>query len=483
MNYLDRPVFDFDIDWTRLPSARFEYDLRTLEIGFGPPEFAPLQEHVVHGFQFEALMEDPDAIAAVESFFDAVKGRLQGFWLPGPQEAFRIVAFVGITAETTEFDIAAQGFSGTFGDHPATHVYLTKPGQTPIAAEILAVADNADGTERVTVEVSTLIDETWRAWPLHYVRQAQDNEQGRFEAEGVLVYSMRVVELPTEYALAETGQRPVFLYHIWSDFNGTVQHWHFTSHPLDIEIAAQEYVAKRITHSALSLSSKADREEVSIETLYEPDNPLSLLFPIKLSTPLWVEILEGNLSSESAPTPIFRGLALAASVQGRKETVRCASAMDSMRANVPGIMLQPRCNYRLYEPNTCRVDPDLHKFAVSLVSATGRNVVLSGAGLAGLPAHYFAEGWVQFGTGSTYEVRTILGSTAEAGGEVTLTLNAALSFAAATDAGTLYPGCDGTDGTCLLKFSNFANWGGHRIPLRNLALKAMEIKSGGGGKK
>ena len=56
--------------------------------------------------------------------------------------------------------------------------------------------------------------------------------------------SIRVVELPTEYVLAETGQRPVYLYHIWSDFNGTVQHWHFTSHPLDIEIAGQEFRAR-----------------------------------------------------------------------------------------------------------------------------------------------------------------------------------------------------------------------------------------------
>ena len=85
--------------------------------------------------------------------------------------------------------------------------------------------------------------------------------------------------------------------------------------------------------------------------------------------------------------------------------------------------------------------------------------------------------------GATYEVRTILGSSAEAGGEITLTLNAPLSSAVANDACTLYPGCDGTDGACILKLFNFANWGGNRVPLRNLALKAMEIKTGSGGKK
>lgn len=108
-----------------------------------------------------------------------------------------------------------------------------------------------------------------------------------------------------------------------------------------------------------------------------------------------------------------------------------------------------------------------------LASADGRQIVVAGAGLAGLAAHYFAEGWIQFRTGSTYEVRTILRSTAEVGGEVTLTLNAPLSFAVIA-AASLYPGCDGTDGACVLKFNNMVNWGWHRIPLRNLTLKAME---------
>ena len=134
-------------------------------------------------------------------------------------------------------------------------------------------------------------------------------------------------------------------------------------------------------------------------------------------------------------------------------------------------------------PRQAATLPSSSQVSVTLVSATGREIVVSGAGLTGLAANYFAEGWIQFGTGSTYEVRTILGSTAEAGGEITLTLNAPLSFAVPTDAGTLYPGCDGTDGACILKFDNFANGGGHRVPLRNLELKAMEIKAGSGGKK
>ena len=53
-----------------------------------------------------------------------------------------------------------------------------------------------------------------------------------------------LVELPTEYVLAETGQRPVFGYHIWSDFNGEAQYWYFTSHPIDITLGGQDWSAQ-----------------------------------------------------------------------------------------------------------------------------------------------------------------------------------------------------------------------------------------------
>jgi hypothetical protein len=125
----------------------------------------------------------------------------------------------------------------------------------------------------------------------------------------------------------------------------------------------------------------------------------------------------------------------------------------------------------------------LFKVAVTLEHAAGRLIVVSGGGLTGRGTHYFAEGWIQFGSAATYEVRTILGSSAEVGGQLTLTLNAPLSYAVATDVGTLYPGCDGRDVTCASKFGNFLNWGGHRIPLRNLTLNALNISAGAGGKK
>ena len=101
-------------------------------------------------------------------------------------------------------------------------------------------------------------------------------------------------------------------------------------------LAGQDYVARRINHASLTRSTRADREEVQIEALYEPENPLSWLFPLRLAARLWVEILEENLADGLAPVTIFRGLALSTSVQGRRQVVRCASAQADVRLRANG---------------------------------------------------------------------------------------------------------------------------------------------------
>lgn len=103
--------------------------------------------------------------------------------------------------------------------------------------------------------------------------------------------------------------------------------------------------------------------------------------------------------------------------------------------------------------------------------------------LAGTPAHWFAGGWLETGSGSTFELRTIVASNAASGSNVALLLNAPLLFANPNALARLFPGCDGTEGACKTKFSNFVNFGGHRFALRNLAIKAVEVKVSAGGKK
>src|SRR5690606_7118880 len=120
---------------------------------------------------------------------------------------------------------------------------------------------------------------------------------------------------------------------------------------------------------------------------------------------------------------------------------------------------------------------------VTVQSVAGREVVIEGASLAGLPADWFAEGWIQVGAGQNREIRTILSSSAEATGPSTLTLSLAFRRDHVGESAEVVPGCDGRFATCNAKFSNLINWGGHRSVRRNLTLKAVEIAEAGAGKK
>jgi uncharacterized phage protein (TIGR02218 family) len=167
---------------------------------------------------------------------------------------------------------------------------------------------------------------------------------------------------------------------------------------------------------------------------------------------------------------------------GRELVARCGTFYDALPRSVPGFLLQPRCNWQVYsEP--CGVPKADFAKEVTVQSIAGREVVIEGATLAGLPADWFAEGWIEVGAGREHEIRTILSSSVEATGHLTLTLSLAFRRDHVGEAAEAVPGCDGKFATCNAKFSNLINWGGHRSVRRNLTLKAVEIAEAGAGKK
>jgi uncharacterized phage protein (TIGR02218 family) len=137
----------------------------------------------------------------------------------------------------------------------------------------------------------------------------------------------------------------------------------------------------------------------------------------------------------------------------------------------------------VFEPSTCRLARVDFEQAVTLAVVDGRAVTVSGPGLTGVAANWFAEGWLEVGTGLAREVRLILTSTSESGGSVVLTLNAPLRFNATGTEAALVPGCDGRWNTCDQKYANTVNFGGHRFAMGNLAIKALDIPAAGGAKK
>lgn len=481
MEYSGRPVFPFEIDWATVPVARMEVALNTVDPGFGDVTFWKDQEHVIHGWQF-GLPLVGEQVAVCEQFFDALRGRLHGFWIQTPVQAFRVVA-----GSTTSVFLAAdrQGAENVSA-LPALYVSFTKRGQDTQRGKVASIVDEGDGTERVTLTeaLSVGVDATWQAWVLAYVRLSDDTERGNFDGEGLLYRTFRVVELPHEYTALETSQRPVFFYLFETKDGGATVQWRQTSFAWDIDDGTDTWSARKITHGSIRRSIDVGREELSIEAEFEDTSPLYQMVPPALAMPLYLTVYEADFATPESKSVLFTGRIIGpCELEGKTIKAKAGSVLDIIGASTPAMQLQQRCNYRLFEPATCRVLRGSYEDDVVLTSIVGRVIVITGAALAGRAANWYAEGFIETGAAQEFERRTILSSTAAVGTSVTITLNAPLYYAAPADGATVLPGCDGTPDTCITKFSNFRNFGGHRFAFRNLTLKALETPEIAGGKK
>ena len=470
--YLTRPVFQWAIDWSDSPRFMLDLNLQETDPGFGDVSFWRDQEFVGHGWTFSVPLDTAQAIRDVEDFFDELQGRRLGFWLITPLQAFRIV-----TADTTaSFYAKDRDASVTWQDHTRSHLAFTKAGETTRYAEVDSVTDVLDGRElvRLTSAIGTLVDSTWQCWVIAYVRLTKDDEEGEFEANDHLYRTFKVVELPQEYAGYETGRRPVYLYLFEARDGGSPVVWRHTSFNWDFDDGTDLWTAKRITHKAVKRNSDATREETTIEAEWEPGTPLYQLAPPALAMPLYLTIIEADYLAPATQTVLFTGQVLGpVDLDGKTITAKVASILDVMGGELPSMVFQPVCNYRVYQSATCRADRAAFEKAATFTSLNGRTVIVDGAGLAATEENWFAMGWIETGSGQQFERRSVIASSAASGTAVTLTLNAPLYYAAPGGAVVCVPGCDGKPDTCLVKFSNFANFGGHRYAYKNLTIKAL----------
>ncbi len=474
--YLDLTVFEFPIDWQAAVNVEMEYDLRALQIGFGPEVFGPTQSHVAHGFAFTIEPAGYAEVEEIETFLTDQRGSLESFWLPGPQRVFQIAA--GVDAST--FDIVDQDFAETWEDHPSQYIRFTKSGETAQNGKISSVTDQGTGFERIVLEddLDVAVDATWRANRLHLVRIVGDVAPAEFIGEQRMRCSFRVVELPTKYAAPGSDfSAPLYLYHFSADFNGTVVHWRFTSFDSDQESNEETFTSAPIDHGPITKSMRADRSNVTITALHDPDGPFASLFPLTMSRPLEVEILKATVADPDTTTTLFAGRVGTTQVRGPARIMNCASWLDAMGQNVPAFWLQPLCNYRVYEANTCRVNVATFTETGAISVINGRTITVTGAGFAGKALNHFANGWIRTGSGAALEEIGILTSTAAVGTTVQLVLSAPLVGAVVSSTIYVIAGCDGHITTCNTKFSNLVNFGGVSAPKRNLALQAIRIES------
>lgn len=202
----------------------------------------------------------------------------------------------------------------------------------------------------------------------------------------------------------------------------------------------------------------------------------------------------------SSERVLFRGEARTASVKGRVLSIRCQAGSSAFDRRVPRFRIQPGCNHTLFDVG-CGLIRDEWRFTA----------VVADPGVAGFPfefalsgltrvsgvepvyfENWFAGGWIQFGTGTTWCRRPILRSTNVTGGLISVTLSRDPEpFPQVGDAVSLFPGCDGRWETCGPratenlegKYNNRLNFGGHPfVPAANPSLVKVSTAVAGGKK-
>lgn len=498
MTYLTRPVFTFPIHWGDPVSQAFTLDLREVSVGFGAEVFTSLQQFVVSGFTATLQPLDAAALQSYEEFYDDRVGSLKGFWLPAPFEAFQIVAVTSASV----FDIAEIGLTDTWNTGAEIHLQFTDAAGTR-CGKVAAVVNLGDGRERVTLAaaLSAAPASTTTAQRLHYVMLATAAESGSFIAEGLFVPVLKFLELPHEYAVAETGEQPVYLYRFWTErpMGGV---WGFTSFAADVVSNGQRFKAWPLTHTdlvdSLDPSRNVTRLVMAVDAAHPlASHPFNLYFPLPPSKPLNVQILEAALATPDVVTVRFTGQVRTVDDSGDRFTARCDSWGDILRRKTPRMMIQSDCNYTVFDtdlpPGAKCCGLERQRFETTLkVTAIGE---LSVTASLFFPASsqadkwktkdWFARGFIEYGAGVNYQARNIVSSTWNAGtSRLTLQLNAAPGGLAVGALVQVVPGCDGSAVTCRTKFNNFENFGGFvAIPQRNPALQAIDLSSSQGGKK
>jgi hypothetical protein len=354
---------------------------------------------------------------------------------------------------------------------PASGSTAIKAGSTSVAPLLLARFDSAE------------IDLEWRSPKLATAR-------------------FRARELPPELnppagetlgqTLGSLAPR-IWLYEFTRVFpSGSVVN-RYTSYEQSKTYGGYTYAARRITHGEIREGVALDRDTVSIEVDGLDVAPVLDTALLRLETPLFVAILSAELIDGAVANAVveWTGEVSEGKLFGKKITAKAIPGSTAYDRKVPCIQLQPGCNHSIYSDG-CALDPAdwVHTATLFNAGEPGYPYVftLSSLNRSGgaeiTAAKAFAGGWFEYGSGTSLQRLPILTSTAVSAGQLNITLGRDPNPWIVEGASVrIYPGCDGKRLTCINRFDNFNNFGGHPfVPTGNPSLIKLSNDAGGGKK-
>jgi hypothetical protein len=334
--------------------------------------------------------------------------------------------------------------------------------------------------------------------------------------------------LPGDETLGQTiGKQPlrITLFQFIRDYgNGTIDNWYFSGYEAAITYSGNTYLySGRFSVSDIPQSLNLATDEVTITSDIVTGNPLNAEVALTSEAPLSVKITIADYDgvTVSNAQQVFFGEVTSPSKNGGRISAKCKIGNGLTRAALPRMIcgtmcnhlagtndgtnlisfgctgpdsIMPKANWKftalVAAPLSAAFPPTVHVSSLTGVGTNGAAALAAGR----VFANWFANGWIEWGAGSSIQRRAIVGSTVPVGGALALTLHRYFNGVPNIgDTVTFYPGCDGLFATCKAydaannptgKFANDKNFGGEPfLPITNPSTTGLNQLGTQGGKK
>jgi hypothetical protein len=480
------------LDWRDVPES-FSVRIIREQLGFGRAPFESIYPQTnVREAQFRTITQSSAECWKLLRFF-ADHGAGKAFWSPTWHSAAIMAADLGAGSSVLSVQSAVGILAGDYlAFVQGAGIQATARSSTIFGNTVILTGAPGAFTAADTV-VATLV----------LARFDKPRLGLEFIMGSVAQGAVSVVELPPEYSPAgdETLGTTIgllttrgYIYELAQTIGGTTTTTRLTSYEADLTASGNTYTARRMDHGMVKQSLFLDRDEIEIRSEVVAGDPLVKLATVQSEAPvrLTIKSVDVSGSSGSNDTVLFTGDIIGLSVRGSKLTAKAVSAGTVFDRIYPRFRMQIGCNHALFSTG-CGLSSAAWQFTATLSNpgTVGYPFTFDLTSLArtigtvpAITAGWFAGGWVEFQSGSLLSRRAIIDNTAAVSGALTITLARDPSpFPPPSSAVKLFPGCNGAKSTCIDKFANYLNFGGHPLmPATNPSLVKVSQNVGGGKK-
>ena len=509
------PNFSRPLDWTEVPDVIYE------QVGFLRQEQLRAYDHrTPRGQELEFYQADRDSISKIEYFWRTSLANTLRLCVPTYRGDLRMLA------DTPGAGTLIQCEKSYFSD-PTREVQPGDPfialidssnNVTPYQVNTTDLPNETDLNATVTVTAFTAATTIVSA--LLLARFADPTVEWAYTTPYLATTRLKFIELTSEYyggavasniletedavnlfvtedganflvtelapSLTPSLPQPAYLF-IFNEVG--IQTTLYTSYEQPITIAggvfAGTYAPGPFSFDKLKTGIKLDQEKLEIKSFKFTGNPLNKMWPFALDGILTVQIVEIDAANPSSATAVSRFFGDIWEIDSDYKATAIPFG-NLFERKFPRFLLSVSDNYTQFSPLT-QISASSFQYNGTLpatIDTTSQTVIVTSVTGFAQAASFFGGGWLETGSGATFERRSILDSAPYGTNQVQLFLDRPLLKAVGSAAMLFYPGYDGSIDQCDARFSNRINFGGHAyIPDVNPAVKAMKPKTTSGGKK